>query len=50
MRFDEAAAQVLALLAPYLRASDRALVERLRTDYRVGASDAGMRPRDVPKG
>ncbi|HEX6138571.1 MAG TPA: TetR/AcrR family transcriptional regulator [Casimicrobiaceae bacterium] len=43
MRFEHAAAQVLALLAPYLHGPDRALVERLGADYRDGASAADDR-------
>lgn len=37
MRFDQAASQVLALLAPYLHGPHRALVERLSAGYRDGA-------------
>lgn len=37
MRFERAAAHVLALLAPYMRGSDRALVERLGLDYAAPA-------------
>jgi len=33
MRFERAAYQVLALLAPFLRDEERALVERLSADY-----------------
>jgi AcrR family transcriptional regulator len=40
MRFEHAAAQALALLAPFLHGADRALVERLCADYR-DAGDAG---------
>ena len=36
MRFGDAAALVLALLAPYLRAPDRALIERLGASYSGG--------------
>jgi hypothetical protein len=42
MRFEHAAAQVLALLAPYLHGPDRALVERLRADYRAGLEDRSV--------
>jgi AcrR family transcriptional regulator len=42
MRFEHAAAQVLALLAPYLHGADRALVDRLGADYR-DADDAEFR-------
>jgi AcrR family transcriptional regulator len=38
MRFEHAAAQVLALLAPYLHGPDRALVERLSAAYREPAA------------
>jgi AcrR family transcriptional regulator len=38
MRFEHAAAQVLALLAPYLYGPDRALVERLSAAYREPAA------------
>lgn len=37
MRFEHAASQVLALLAPYLRGPQRALVERLGADYMADA-------------
>jgi AcrR family transcriptional regulator len=42
MRFEHAAAQVLALLAPYLHGPDRALVERLGADYRGGMDDRSV--------
>ncbi|MGE5169803.1 MAG: TetR/AcrR family transcriptional regulator [Rudaea sp.] len=40
MRFEHAAAQVLALLAPYLNGPDRALVERLSAAYREPAASS----------
>ena len=40
MRFEHAAAQVLALLAPYLHGPDRALVERLSAAYREPAASS----------
>ena len=42
MRFEHAAAQVLALLAPYLEGPDRALVERLGADYRDGLDERSV--------
>ncbi len=44
MRFEHAAAQVLALLAPYLHGPDRALVERLGAGYRDTAPGADRGP------
>jgi len=44
MRFEHAAAQVLALLAPYLHGPDRALVERLGADYRDAAPGGSRGP------
>jgi AcrR family transcriptional regulator len=40
MRFEHAAAQVLALLAPYLHGPDRALVEPLSVAYREPAASS----------
>ena len=40
MRFEHAAAQVLALLSPYLHGPDRALVERLSAAYREPAASS----------
>jgi AcrR family transcriptional regulator len=45
MRFEHGAAQVLALLAPYLNGRNRALVERLRADYRGELGDRSVMQR-----